>query len=70
MPIMAISAADEVRDHGPRGGGNRYCERSEAIQIVNSIDERLDRQAGLCPPRYEGCLLGIRAHTGSLSNAR
>ena len=33
------------------GGQNRHCERSEAIQIINKLNELLDRRVVLRPPR-------------------
>jgi hypothetical protein len=47
-PIIAIPTADEAGEHSRRSGGNRHCDRSEAIQIANG-NERLDRHAGLLP---------------------
>ena len=54
----ARSSASSCATRGAKGGRktqepcqNRHCERSEAIQIVNEINERLDRHVGLRPPR-------------------
>ncbi len=67
----------QFRTHGRRirkclsrrglAGRNRHCERSEAIQKVNKINERLDRHAGTTLARRRYALNSGGPSTGAFT---